>query len=86
MDTNWAQPGFQVYEDMIFHCVDGPIATSSVLFAVLSPSLADILLGDSTADILEMSLPDHKTSELLHLLQVGYILCYFCNKSNASFT
>lgn len=69
--VNWAQPGFSVYEDMIIHCADGPIASAAVLFACLSPSMFTILQGLSDADVFEISLPDHSTSELLQLLQVG---------------
>ena len=73
--VKWAQPGFSVYEDMIIHCSDGPIASAAALFACLSPSLSTILLGllDASAEVLEISLPDHKSSELLQLLQVGFL-------------
>ena len=67
---NWAQPGFPVFEDLIIHCEDGPVASAAILFASLNPSLASIL-RDASGDIIEISLPDHSSSELLQLLNVS---------------
>ena len=71
--SNWAQPFFTVYEDLLIHCEDGSLASMAVLFACLSPSFGDLLKSAPENDIYQLFLPGHKASEVLELLQVGKV-------------
>ena len=69
-DPSWAQRDFPIYEDLIIHCADGPLASMAVLFGCISPHLATLLKHD---DFPEIIIPDHNSSEMLDLLQVRIV-------------